>query len=612
MTINLRAVAGAVSYVAGVLFTHAPVSSGLLFAQAVVFGLAMPFEVWALNGLVDAVVERLGAGSEPWAGILPWLGLLAVAFAMRSLEIGVSRYLGVVVQEQVEQAIRRQLFEKATSVPLDRFERPEYYQKLETGRQALGGHVAGSLDSVAWLIGAFAGAVGLFALYVAAHWLLAVFLVAAAVVASIVRGRGAARLAQVNYHSSPLRREAGYWSGLLSSRETGPELRLFGLADHLIGLWRGVFRRHVAEMDRGRRQVALGFLTQIAVKQVAILIGAIALVILASAEQISIGQLVALLYGLSRFESVTNTFGWSSATLIEDWSTIAHLRDFLALDSEQRSPVRGAERSPIRFRQGVQLDGLSFTYPGSERPALSGVNLTIRPDEHVALVGENGAGKTTLVRLLLGLYRPTEGRITVDGIDVADLDPEEWRRRATAIFQDFVRYPTTPFENIAYADPPLLSEEPSSQVAVHPRVVSAAAQAGAEEFIDALPFKYATPLGKGVGRRRRTVDRTVAAAGNWPGVLARCPDHRARRTHSRAGSACRGGGLQSFQPRVGGRAAILISHRLGSARMADRILVLREGLIVEEGDHDSLLREDGEYARMFRLQASWYADSGES
>ena len=419
MTINLRAGAGAIAYVAGVLYTHAPLSSGLLIAQAVFFGLAMPFEVWAINGLVNAVVEGSGAAVEPWAAILPWLGLLAVAFAMRSLESAAGRYVAVLVQEQIEWVIHRQIFEKSISVPLETFERPEYYQKLETGRQALGGRIARNLESVTYLIGAFAGALGLFALYVAAHWLLAVFLVAAAVVASIVRGRGAARLAQVNYHSSPLRREAGYWSGLLSSRETGPELRLFGLADHLIGLWRGVFRRHVAEMDRGRRQVALGFLTQIAVKQVAMLIGGIALVILASAEQISIGQLVALLYGLSRFESVTNTFGWSSATLIEDWSTIAHLRDFLALDSEQRSLVRGAERSPIRFRQGVQLDGLSFTYPGSERPALSGVNLTIRPEEDVALVGENGAGKTTLVRLLLGLYRPTEGRITVDGIDVA-------------------------------------------------------------------------------------------------------------------------------------------------------------------------------------------------
>ena len=392
MTINLRAVAGAVSYVAGVLFTMRPY-------RVACYSLRLWSSAWRCRSRFGAQrfggrgCGEIGCGVRTlgWNLALAWVagGRLRYAKPRNRRE----SILGVVVQEQVEQSIRRQLFEKATSVPLDRFERPEYYQKLETGRQALGGHVAGSLDSVAWLIGAFAGAVGLFALYVAAHWLLAVFLVAAAVVASIVRGRGAARLAQVNYHSSPLRREAGYWSGLLSSRETGPELRLFGLADHLIGLWRGVFRRHVAEMDRGRRQVALGFLTQIAVKQVAMLIGAIALVILASAEQISIGQLVALLYGLSRFESVTNTFGWSSATLIEDWSTIAHLRDFLALDSEQRSPVRGAERSPIRFRQGVQLDGLSFTYPGSERPALSGVNLTIRPDEHVALVGETGQAK---------------------------------------------------------------------------------------------------------------------------------------------------------------------------------------------------------------------------
>ena len=612
MTINLRAIAGAVSYVAGVLFTHAPVSSGLLFVQAVVFGLAMPFEVWALNGLVDTIVESLGAGSEPWAGILPWLGLLAVAFAMRSFEGAARRYVSVMIQEQIEPAINRQLFEKAVSVPLETFERPEYYQKLETGRQAVRGRVARSLQSVMWLIGAFAGAVGLFILYFTAHWLLAGFLVAVAVVVSIVRGLAAARFVQVNYRSSPLRREAGYWSGLLSSRETGPELRLFGLADHLMGLWRGVFRRHVAEMDRGRRQVALGFLTQIAVKQVAMLIGAIALVILASTGQISIGQLVALLYGLSQFEGVTNTFGWSSASLVEDWSSIAHLRDFLALDSERRSLDRAIKRSPNPLGQGIQLNGLGFTYPGSDRPALSGINLTIRPNEHVALVGENGAGKTTLVRLLLGLYSPTEGRITVDGIDLADLDPDEWRQRATAIFQDFAHYPTTPFENIAYADPSLLGDETASQVAIHPRVASAAAQAGADAFIDALPFKYATPLGKeweggaelSIGQWQRLAiaraylrDAQIIALDEPTAALDPRAEAEVYNHFSRASA---------------GRTAILVSHRLGSARMADRIIVLREGLVVEEGDHDSLLREEGEYARMFRLQASWYEDNGES
>ncbi len=612
MTINLRAGTDAIAYVAGVLFTHAPLSSGLLIAQAVIFGLAIPFQVWALNGLVDAVVEGSGAAVEPWAAVLPWLGLLAVAFAMRSLESAVRRYVAVVVQEQIQPVLRRQLFEKAISVPLETFERPAYYQKLETGSQALGDSVAENLRSVTWVIGAFSGAVGLFILYVAAHWLLAAFLVAVAVVVSILRGRAAAKYAQVYYHGSPLRREAGYWSGLLSSREPAPELRLFGLADHLIGHWRGVFGRHVAEMDRGRRQVALGFLTEVAVKQIAIMITGIALVILASTGQISIGQLVALLYALSQFESVTNTLGWSSASLIREWTTISHLRDFLALDSERRSVEQAAKRSPSPFRQAIHFDGLGFTYPGSDRPALSNINLTIRPNEHVALVGENGAGKTTLVRLLLGLYRPTEGRITVDGIDVAGLDPEEWRRRATAIFQDFVRYPTTPFENIAYADRSLLGDETASQVAIHPRVASAAAQAGAGAFIDALPFKYATPLGKewegGVELSIGQWQRLAIARAYLRDAQIIALDEPTAALDPRAEAEV----YNHFSRAAAGRTAILVSHRLGSARMADRIIVLREGRMVEEGDHDSLLGEDGEYARMYRLQASWYADRAES
>ena len=608
MTIRLRAVTGAIAYVAGILFTHAPVSSGLLIAQAVIFGLAMPFEVWAINGLVNAVVEGLGAAA-PWAAILPWLGLLAVAYAMRSLESATSQYVSALTQEQVDKAMHRQLYEKVISVPLETFERPEYFQKLETGRQALGGSVSRSLDNVTWFIGALVGALGLFILYVAAHWLLAVFVVAVAIMVSIVRGWASAKFVQVNYRSSPLRREAGYWSGLLSSREAGPELRLFGLADHVIGFWRVVFGRHVAEMDRGRRQVSLGYLIEIGAARLAILISGIALVMLASNGQISIGQLVALLYGLRRFESVTNTFGWSSASLVEDWSRVSHLRDFLALDSERTPLKRGAKLPPSPFRQGVHFDGLGFTYPGSQRPALAGINLTIRPNEHVALVGENGAGKTTLVRLLLGLYRPIEGRITVDGVDVADLDPDEWRRRATAIFQDFVRYPTTPFENIAYADPSVLAEFGASTVSVHPRVAAAAAQAGADGFIDALPHKYATPLGKeweggaelSVGQWQRLA---IARAYLRDAQLVALDEPTAA-LDPRAEAEV----YNQFSQAAAGRTAVLVSHRLGSARMADRIVVLREGLIVEEGDHDSLLGEDGEYARMFRLQASWYAES---
>ena len=287
------------------------------------------------------------------------------------------------------------------------------------------------------------------------------------------------------------------------------------------------------------------------------------------------------------------------------------MRDFLALDSERRSLDRGAKRLPTPFRQDIQFDDVGFTYPGTERRALSGIDLTIRPNEHIALVGENGAGKTTLVRLLVGLYRPTEGRITVDGVDVADLDPVEWRQRATAIFQDFARYPTTPYENIAYADPSLITEDAAPRVAVHPRVVSAAARAGADGFIDALPIKYTTPLGKewegGVELSIGQWQRLAIARAYLRDAQIIALDEPTAALDPRAEAEV----YNHFSRAAAGRTAILVSHRLGSARMADRIIVLREGVIVEEGDHDSLLRADGEYARMFRLQASWYAESAD-
>ena len=217
-----------------------------------------------------------------------------------------------------------------------------------------------------WLFGALSGAVGLFILYVGAHWLLSR-------VSGCCRGRGlhpprtSRRQVRPNLLPwlSPEARGRLLVRASLSSRETGPELRLFGLADHLIGLWRGVFDRHVAEMDRGRRQTAFKYLTEAAVSQTAIVISGITLVILASTGQINIGQLVALLYALSQFESVTNTLGWSSASLIREWTTIAHLRDFLALDSEHRSLDRGTKRLPTPFRQDIQFDDVGFTYPGT-------------------------------------------------------------------------------------------------------------------------------------------------------------------------------------------------------------------------------------------------------
>lgn len=387
-----------------------------------------------------------------------------------------------------------------------------------------------------------------------------------------------------------------------------------------------------------RRQMALRGIVRVVLAEGIGLVTIIALLVLGLRHDAGIGAVVALLYGLSRFHGLTGGLSNQVRILSDRWTTVACLRDFLTLPVERHPAARAVSRP---FRDGVRFHDVSFTYPGAARPALRGVNLLLRPGEHVALVGEIGAGKTTLVRLLLGLYRPTSGRITVDGIDLTDLDPTAWRREATAVFQDFVRYQTSVVENIAYGDVGVLGDMQTASMAanageprrsgearagashrpsrdsqdsagrdgpVDPRVVRAATSSGAADFVSALPHGYATLLGSVF---EGAVD---LSAGQWQRLaLARAYlrdaqivvlDEPTAALDPRGEVAV----YRRFREAAAGRCALFISHRLGSARLAERIVVLQEGRVVEEGTHAALLTAGGEYARLYRLQATWYQD----
>ncbi len=267
--------------------------------------------------------------------------------------------------------------------------------------------------------------------------------------------------------------------------------------------------------------------------------------------------------------------------------------------AEEGEPVSAPLRPfPRPLRSGIRFEDVWFTYPGSDRPALAGLSFDIAAGESVALVGENGAGKTTLVKLLLGLYAPDRGRILYDGVDARVIDPRSLRGAASAAFQGFVRYGLTFAENVGLGQPERMGDRR--------RLEAAVARARAHDVLRALPDGYDTLLGADVGG----VD---LSGGQWQRVaLARgffrdaellVLDEPTAALDPHAELAV----FERFAELARGRTAVLVSHRLGMARLADRVIVLSGGRVAEAGTHQELLDSGGEYAAMFRAQARWYA-----
>ncbi len=629
---RLRAALSPGAFLLSLLFRHAPLAALPMWLINVADGAAMPLIVWAMGGLINAVLRLPATHSDPWKTTFPWLVALLTAFLLRRVGSVTEPYLSRVVRERVDAAVQHDLYVKAIALPLAEFEQQRYYSQLDTGRQAIGDGLLNWLGELNWLTGLLAGLAGILILFARASLPLGALLLATALAQVILSARMSSEYGSADLQHSPLRRERGYWAGLLASRAAAPELRLFGLAAHLLARWRTVGERLLAELVALRRRIGAKTLRQALPRELIGLAALLYLLLLALQGTIGIGSLAALLYGLAHFRDMLSDATRLIYRLDQLSSQLAHLRDFLALDVEwpvaalpegtARRPLKAGDgtvpmggRTPASgdprlgpLRDGVVFHDVSFTYPGATGPALAEINLRLRPRERVALVGENGAGKTTLVRLVLGLYQPTAGRITVDGVDLARIDPRQWRREATAVFQDFVRYPTSVLENIGIGDVALLMDGNILAAPVPPRIVAAAEQATADSFIAALPTGYATLLGK-------EFDGAVdLSSGQWQRLaLARAYlrdaqivvlDEPTAALDPRAEVEV----YRQFAHAAAGRCAVLISHRLGSARLADRIVVLRGGRIVEEGGHDELLRRDGEYARMYRLQAAWYGE----
>jgi ATP-binding cassette, subfamily B, bacterial len=274
------------------------------------------------------------------------------------------------------------------------------------------------------------------------------------------------------------------------------------------------------------------------------------------------------------------------------------LRDFFAFLERRPDPSAAGGEPVLEPFTELRVEGLSFAYPGTDREVLRDVSLTIRAGEVVALVGENGSGKTTLAKLLAGMFQPTRGRVLWDGRDVRLLDAEEMRRHVGVVFQDFVRYQLTARENIGFGREEWLEDDA--------RIEEAARLAGAHDAIAALPAGYDTGVGKefqgGFDLSGGQWQRIALARAFFRDAALLVLDEPSASLDARSEH-------QLFEHVAGlaaGRSVLLISHRFSTVRDADRILVIHEGEIAEEGTHEELIAASGRYAELFDLQARSY------
>jgi ATP-binding cassette subfamily B protein len=557
----------------------------------------LPLAVLKVTQLIIDGVYNLTARHQSLPGYFWWL--VALEFGLASLAailVRLINFCDVVLADKYSRHISTKIMEHASRLDLTSFEDPSFYDRMERARVQGTDRIV-LIQSTGQLIQQLVTTVSLAAgILFFSPWIL-LALVACVVPAFLGETHFAFMGYSLNFRQTPAKREMEYLRVLGGSKESAKELKLFGLAPFLVGRYRKLSNElHDQTVGLAKRKLVVGGL--LSLLGTLGYYGSYAFVIYETvAGTLTIGALYFLTGAIAGASSNIQALFATFSTIADQALFVTDLLDFFAMEPTVWSKPN-ALPMPRPVRQGFEFRGVSFTYPGHTRLVLSDVSFHLGRGERLALVGENGQGKTTIVKLLTRLYDPTAGQILLDGVDLREYDLEDLWKEIGVIFQDFMRYDMTAAENIAIGK----IEELDNTF----RVRAAAQKSLAEGVIRKLPKSYDQILG------RRFEGGVDLSGGEWQKMaLARAYLRDAQLLILDEPTAALDAKsehevFQRFAELTQGKMALLISHRFSTVKMADRILVLEAGQIVEEGGHEELLQRRGRYAEMFELQAASY------
>ena len=631
----------------------------VLFVLGVTQGLVPLGQVWIMKWLVDLVATTVRGGTSLAPGVLQHaLQLLAlqatVALANQTFDPA-TRLVQQELTDHVSRQINLQVLRKANSLAdISFFESPRFYDMLQRAQQDAAWRPTNMLQQLSWILRAVISLVSMFGVLLAFQPLLALAVVVLVLPNVAVQFRHQRQSWGMHDMEVPEVRLMGYFQRILATKEQAKEIRLFGLGDYFLNRYVQMFdayhhRHRRLRFRQWRTSTLVAALSAIGTA------GAYVYVVLqALASSITLGSLTLYIGAVNQVQSGLSNIVMQAAALYESNLFVSRLFEMLDLPPAMALPPPGqAMPVPAQLRQGIEFRHVAFTYPGAERPVLEDVSFAIGPEQTVALVGANGAGKTTLVKLLARLYDPTSGQILVEGIDLRDYDLDAWRNRAAVVLQDFAHYHLVARENIGLGR----VEQVQDQAAIE----AAAARGGADSVVAKLPDGYDTLLGRmfwsmsSTTRTIRVEEGVDISGGEWQKIaLARAfmrtnePATNGSGRGADAGDPANGNGRHAreqtggadgapgsappaqllildeptaaldaeaeyqvyrrFHELTQGKATLLISHRFSTVKMADHIIVLENGRIIEQGSHRDLLALGGRYAALYEMQAERYRE----
>ena len=577
-----------------------------LCAVTLVMALLPAAMAWVGRSIIDGVVKAAKTGTEADRRLA--LQAMAMELALSLILLGSRRlqtYLRELIRATMGHLLSGRLLEKSLTLELSHFEDARTYDLLQNAQRDAPHRPYSLALATLMLARSLITVASLGALLWGLAWWSVVPLLLSAIPEFFIETKLSGEAFALSTGRAQDSRRLGYLESVLTRATHVKEVKLYGLGPLFLERHRALFSRFLGE-DRhlARRQLALGTFFA-ALSSLSFYVCYAAVGYRAALGQLSVGDLTLSISAFRQGQGALEDVLSSLAGLYDDALYVSNLSRFFELATRNEAPTVSPAKVLPQGRFAIELDHVSFRYPGREEWALRDLTLSIAPGEKLALVGENGAGKSTFIKLLLRLYEPTEGTIRFGGVDLRELDVTALRARLGAVFQDFVRYQLTAGENIGLGDLPRME---------HAAVIDqAATDGGAHELLETLPdgretmlgtwFEHGHELSGGQWQKlavARSFMRLSSRDGEGADLLIL--DEPTAAIDAAAEAAL----FERFNTLTTGRGAIIISHRFSTVRMADRIAVLEHGQLLELGSHEALLAQHGRYAELFTLQARGY------